>query len=90
MSEIKESAGRYFASFVVETDPEEDLPPVTAQVGIGPGLGHFAVLSDGRKNDIPRFLCRDAYRQHEYEDPECRAGSARSCTGGRGRMPKGR
>ncbi|WP_327224024.1 transposase [Streptomyces platensis] len=52
---IKDAAGRYFASFVVETEPET-LPEVTPQVGIDLGLGHFAVLSDGRKIDAPRFL----------------------------------
>ncbi|MGI5135756.1 RNA-guided endonuclease InsQ/TnpB family protein [Streptomyces sp. CA-106110] len=55
---IKDSAGRYFASFVVETEPAEVLPEVTPQVGIDLGLGHFAVLSDGRKIDSPRFLRR--------------------------------
>ncbi|WP_328549412.1 RNA-guided endonuclease TnpB family protein [Streptomyces platensis] len=54
---IKDAAGRYFASFVVETEPET-LPEVTPQVGIDLGLGHFAVLSDGRKIDAPRFLRR--------------------------------
>lgn len=54
---IKDAAGRYFASFVVETDPET-LPDVAAAVGIDLGLGHFAVLSDGTKIDAPRFLRR--------------------------------
>ncbi len=52
------SAGRYFASFVVGTGSEETLPEVTPEVGIDLGLGHFAVLSDGRKVDSPRFLRR--------------------------------
>ncbi|MET8509922.1 transposase [Streptomyces sp. NPDC004787] len=55
---IKDSAGRYFASFVVEAGGEEVLAPVTPKVGIDLGLGHFAVLSDGRKIDSPRFLRR--------------------------------
>ncbi|RMI88605.1 transposase [Streptomyces sp. ZS0098] len=55
---VKDSAGRYFASFVVETGPEEILPQTTPGVGIDLGLGHFAVLSDGRKVDSPRFLRR--------------------------------
>jgi putative transposase len=54
---IKDAAGRYFASFVVETDPET-LPGVASAVGIDLGLGHFAVLSDGMKIDAPRFLRR--------------------------------
>nr|WP_202557619.1 RNA-guided endonuclease TnpB family protein [Streptomyces sp. SID5789] len=55
---VKDTAGRYFASFVVETGPEEALPEVTPELGIDLGLGHFAVLSDGTKVDGPRFLRR--------------------------------
>ena len=55
---IQDSAGRYFASFVVESDPSEVLPATTPEVGIDLGLGHFAVLSDGTKIDSPRFLRR--------------------------------
>lgn len=55
---VKDSAGRYFASFVVETGPEEVLPETTPEIGIDLGLGHFAVLSDGTKVDSPRFLRR--------------------------------
>lgn len=55
---IKDAAGRYFASFVVETDPDETLPETNAVVGIDLGLTHFAVLSDGTKIDSPRFLRR--------------------------------
>ncbi|MGW5697282.1 RNA-guided endonuclease InsQ/TnpB family protein [Streptomyces asiaticus] len=55
---VKDSAGRYFASFVVETGPDEVLPETTPELGIDLGLGHFAVLSDGRKVDSPRFLRR--------------------------------
>jgi putative transposase len=54
---IKDAAGRYFASFVVETDPET-LQETGQVVGIDLGLGHFAVLSDGTKIDAPRFLRR--------------------------------
>jgi len=54
---IKDAAGRYFASFVVETEPDE-LPEVEPVVGIDLGLTHFAVLSDGRKITSPRFLRR--------------------------------
>ena len=54
---IKDSAGRYFASFVVETSPAA-LPEAEPVVGIDLGLTHFAVLSDGRKITAPRFLRR--------------------------------
>ncbi|MEV5400979.1 RNA-guided endonuclease TnpB family protein [Streptomyces cellulosae] len=55
---VRDAAGRYFASFVVETDASEVLPETTPEVGIDLGLGHFAVLSDGTKVDSPRFLRR--------------------------------
>lgn len=55
---IKDAAGRYFASFVVETAASEVLPDVTREVGIDLGLSHFAILSDGTKIDSPRFLRR--------------------------------
>ena len=54
---VKDAAGRYFASFVVEVG-DEPLPETAAEVGIDLGLTHFAVLSDGRKIDNPRFLRR--------------------------------
>ncbi|MDR8414956.1 transposase [Nonomuraea sp. 3-1Str] len=54
---IKDAAGRYFASFVVEVT-ERPLPPVEAETALDLGLGHFAVLADGRKIDSPRFLRR--------------------------------
>ncbi len=54
---IKDGAGRYFASFVIETGPGS-LPATEPVVGIDLGLRHFAVLSDGRKIVSPRFLRR--------------------------------
>ncbi|MFB7168306.1 RNA-guided endonuclease InsQ/TnpB family protein [Streptomyces sp. NPDC056242] len=58
---IKDSAGRYFASFVIDTDPAADaarMPAAEQAIGIDLGLTHFAVLSDGTKIDSPRFLRR--------------------------------
>ncbi|WP_331756585.1 transposase [Streptomyces decoyicus] len=55
---VKDAAGRYFASFVVQTDPSEALPETTGEIGIDLGLTHFAVLSDGRKESSPKFLRR--------------------------------
>ncbi|MFI1714116.1 RNA-guided endonuclease InsQ/TnpB family protein [Streptomyces litmocidini] len=55
---VKDAAGRYFASFVVETEPNETLPETDAVVGIDLGLTHFAILSDGTKIESPRFLRR--------------------------------
>jgi len=54
---IRDSAGRYFASFVVQAGPVT-LPAAEPVAGIDLGLTHFAVLSDGRKIACPRFLRR--------------------------------
>ena len=54
---VKDFAGRYFASFVVETGVSP-LPEAEPVVGIDLGLRHFAVLSDGRKITAPKFLRR--------------------------------
>jgi putative transposase len=58
---IKDSAGRFFASFVIDTDPAADaarMPEPGQSIGIDLGLTHFAVLSTGEKIDSPRFLRR--------------------------------
>ncbi len=60
---IKDPAGRYFASFVVETGPAADAarfpaPGTGAEVGIDLGLTWFAVLSDGTVIRSPTFLRR--------------------------------
>lgn len=55
---VKDAAGRYFASFVVQTDGSEALPETVGEVGIDLGLTHFAVMSDGRKVTAPRFFRR--------------------------------
>ena len=60
---IKDAAGRYFASFVVETGPAADAarfpaPGTGAEVGIDLGLTWFAVLSDGTVIRSPGFLRR--------------------------------
>ena len=58
---VKDAAGRYFASFVVEAG-EAPLPPSDVEVGVDLGLTHFAVLSDGTKVTAPKFLRRAARR----------------------------
>ena len=60
---IRDPAGRYFASFVVDTDPVEDasrfpVPASDAEAGIDLGLTSFAVLSDGTVIRSPKFLRR--------------------------------
>ncbi|GAB3887194.1 RNA-guided endonuclease InsQ/TnpB family protein [Microbispora bryophytorum] len=54
---VKDAAGRYFASLVVDVSGDP-LPETTSEVGIDLGLSHFAVMSDGRKVDNPRLLRR--------------------------------
>jgi putative transposase len=54
---IKDSADRYFASFVIEAEPGI-LPETGPVIGLDLGLTSFAVLSDGRKITAPRFLRR--------------------------------
>ncbi|MFI8093078.1 RNA-guided endonuclease InsQ/TnpB family protein [Streptomyces sp. NPDC086080] len=53
----KGASERYWASFVVDTEPDF-LPELDTEAGIDLGLTHFAVLSDGRKVDSPKFLRR--------------------------------
>ncbi|WP_328401490.1 transposase [Streptomyces sp. NBC_00390] len=53
----KDAASRYFASFVVDTEPDI-LPQLDTEVGIDLGLATFAVLSDGTKISSPKFLRR--------------------------------
>ncbi|EQD87613.1 transposase IS605 [Saccharopolyspora erythraea D] len=54
---IKDVAGRYFASFVVDTDPEA-ITDAAPEIGVDLGLKHFVVLSDGTKVTAPKFLRR--------------------------------
>lgn len=51
---IKDTTGRYFASFVVEV-PETSLPPTDCSCGIDLGLTHFCILSSGEKIENPRL-----------------------------------
>ena len=53
----KDSSGRYFLSFVIDTEPDI-LPGLQTDTGIDLGLSAFAVLSDDSKIDSPRFLRR--------------------------------
>jgi len=54
---IRDAAGRFFASFVVQVTPEP-LPATGRECGVDLGLGHFAVMDDGTKVTSPRFLRR--------------------------------
>lgn len=58
---VKDAAGRYFASFVVQTDSATDAErfpaaDAYAETGIDLGLTHFVVRDNGEKIDAPKFL----------------------------------
>ncbi|HEU5386634.1 MAG TPA: RNA-guided endonuclease TnpB family protein [Streptosporangiaceae bacterium] len=76
---IRDSAGRHFASFVIETGPVS-LPGTEPVIGIDLGLTHFAVLSDGRKITSPQFL-----RQAEKKLRRAQQALSRKETGSRNR-----
>ncbi|PTH89374.1 transposase [Streptomyces sp. A244] len=72
---IKDAAGRFFASFVVDTDPAADqarMPETDRTIGVDLGLTHFAVLSDGTKIDSPRFLRRAEKKLKRAQRELCR------------------
>ncbi|MDI3421435.1 RNA-guided endonuclease InsQ/TnpB family protein [Streptomyces luteolus] len=80
---IKDAAGRYFASFVIDTDPVADaarMPDTGQSVGIDLGLTHFAILDDGTKVDSPRFL-----RRAEKKLKKAQRGLSRKQKGSRNR-----
>lgn len=62
---IKDTAGRYFLSFVVETEPEF-RPALNPSIGIDLGLKTFAALSNGEKVNSPDYsqLERKIRRTH--------------------------
>ncbi|MEQ4716548.1 RNA-guided endonuclease TnpB family protein [Nonomuraea sp. B19D2] len=56
---IKDAAGRYFASFVIDVpDTVNRLPELDTEVGIDLGLTHYAILSTGEKIANPKWLRR--------------------------------
>ncbi|WP_327259862.1 MULTISPECIES: RNA-guided endonuclease InsQ/TnpB family protein [unclassified Streptomyces] len=68
---VKDPSGRHFASFVVDVEPET-LPVVDAEVGIDLGLTHYAVCSDGKVIDNPRFLRRAERRLRKAQQAHSR------------------
>jgi transposase len=56
-----DGAGRHHASFVVEVR-ETSLPVVKTAVGADLGLSAFVALSDGRKEDNPRWLSAPSWK----------------------------
>jgi putative transposase len=54
---LKDPAGRYFVSFVVDLKTEM-LKEINSHIGIDLGLTHFLITSEGTKYENPRFLQR--------------------------------
>jgi putative transposase len=55
----KSTTGRYFISILVDTfQDNKELKPIKEEttIGIDLGIKHFAILSDGRKIENPKFL----------------------------------
>jgi putative transposase len=69
---IRDAAGRYFASFVVQTDGSEVLPEAMDEIGIDLGLTHFAVMSDGRKVTAPKLFRRAERKLKKAQQTLCR------------------
>lgn len=57
----RDSCGKWFACFSIETK-QENFAPTNNSVGIDCGIKTFAVLSDGVEIDNPRFFKRDENR----------------------------
>lgn len=68
---IKDAAGRYYASFVVQAQ-DTPLPERAEEVGIDLGLTSFAVLSNGKVFANPRFLRRAERKLRKAQRSLCR------------------
>ncbi|NEO56487.1 MAG: IS200/IS605 family element transposase accessory protein TnpB [Okeania sp. SIO3B5] len=63
---IKDSANRYFASFVVETK-SEPLPKTNNSIGIDLGISTFATLSNGEKFEAPKPLKQNLKKLAKFQ-----------------------
>ncbi|NEO54897.1 MAG: IS200/IS605 family element transposase accessory protein TnpB [Okeania sp. SIO3B5] len=63
---IKDSAGRYFASFVVETNAEY-LSKTNNSIGIDLGISTFATLSNGEKIFSPKPLKKNLKKLAKFQ-----------------------
>ena len=63
---IKDSANRYFASFVVDINPES-LPKTNNSVGIDLGISTFATLSNGEKFEAPKPLKQNLKKLAKFQ-----------------------
>jgi putative transposase len=74
----RESDGRWYVTFTIDTTALEPLPPAAHAVGVDLGVKDFAVTSDGEKIANPRHLARRAQNLARYQRrlARCRNGSA--------------
>jgi putative transposase len=74
----RESDGRWYVTFTVDTDAPEPLAETGHAVGVDLGVTHFAATSDGDKIANPRHLERKARRLARYQRrlARCQQGSA--------------
>jgi putative transposase len=74
----RESDGRWYVTFTLDTDAPEPLPQTGHTIGIDLGVTHFAVTSDGDNIANPRHLDRKARNLGRYQRrlARCQQGSA--------------
>ena len=74
----RESDGRWYVTFTIDTVAPEPLPPAAHAVGVDLGVRDFAVTSDGERIANPRHLARRARNLARYQRrlARCRDGSA--------------
>jgi putative transposase len=74
----RESDGRWYVTFTIDTDDPERLPPAGHAVGVDLGVKDFAVTSDGERIANPRHLERKARALARYQRrmARCQKGSA--------------
>ncbi|MGH3418684.1 MAG: RNA-guided endonuclease InsQ/TnpB family protein [Streptosporangiaceae bacterium] len=74
----RESDGRWYATFTIDTPGPQPLPPAGHAVGIDLGVKDFAVTSDEQRIANPRHLERKARNLARYQRrlARCRRGSA--------------
>jgi putative transposase len=74
----RESDGRWYVTFTIDTDAPEPLAETGRAVGVDLGVTDFAVTSDGERTANPRHLERKARRLARYQRrmARCQKGSA--------------
>jgi len=74
----RESDGRWYVTFMMDSDGPESLPQAGRAAGVDLGVKDFAVTSDGERIANPRHLERKARNLARYQRrlARCRKGSA--------------